>query len=270
MQEFDRHTLILTSLHERQFVTVSDLSNLVDASPATIRRDIAKLGQQGLLRKVHGGVARLGSGGSSVVRGKPYHENEVLNVVQKQAIAAAAADLCRNGDAIFIHAGTTCSIFSQRLVDKSMRIVTNSIAVAEHIWRNDECQLHLLGGDLFRGAAIFHAPQRWQEEFFVDRCFLGTLGLSADGLLENNPMLARVSETIADRSSEVIVLADSSKFAVRPRLLSVPMRRVSTLITDDGISESDARMIEDAGVRLIVAQIPQAVAEESSDAASPP
>lgn len=253
MNEVDRHQIILASLQERQFITVNDLSDLVEASPATVRRDIVKLDERGLLRKVHGGIAPLDTAVGGIVRGKPYRENEVLNVVQKQDIAAAGAQLCSNGDTVFIHAGSTCSIFSQRLTEKSLRIVTNSIAVAEHIWRNDRCQLHLLGGDLYREPAILHAPQRWEEEFFVDKCFLGTLGLCPEGLLENNPMLARVSKAIADRSSEVIVLADSSKFSMRPQLLSLAMGRVSTLITDDGISERDARMIEDAGVRLIVA-----------------
>ncbi|MGY6697153.1 MAG: DeoR/GlpR family DNA-binding transcription regulator [Roseinatronobacter sp.] len=257
MNEIDRHQIILASLQERQFVTVNDLSDLVDASPATVRRDIVKLDEKGLLRKVHGGIAPRDALVGGVVRGKPYRENEVLNVVQKQAIAAAGVELCNNGDTVFIHAGSTCSIFSQRLGEKSLRIVTNSIAVAEHVWRLDTCQLHLLGGDLYREPAILHAPQRWEEEFFVDKCFLGTLGLCPEGLLENNPMLARVSKAIADRSSEVIVLADSSKFGIRPQLLSLSMARVSSLITDDGISDRDARMIEEAGIRLIVATPPR-------------
>lgn len=253
MNEQDRHRTILAALQDRQFVTVTDLSTLLRASPATIRRDVVKLDEQGLLRKVHGGVALPDDDARGAVRGKPYRENQDLNVAQKQAIALAAAGLCHDGDTIFIHAGSTCSRFARNLTTKSLRIYTNSIAVSEHIWRNEHCHLHLLGGDLHREPAILYSAHVWREEFYVAKCFMGTLGLCPEGLLENDPLLAHVVDLIAQRSSEVVVLADSSKFAMRPRLHSLPIGRVSTLVTDDGITDRDARMIEDAGVHLIVA-----------------
>lgn len=252
MNELERQKYILDLVRERQFITVNDLSDLMDASPATIRRDVVKLDQRALLRKVHGGIARIDDE-PGIARGKPYRENQVLNVVQKQAIAQAAAQLCHDGDTIFIHAGSTCSLFSRSLTTKSLRVYTNSIAVSENIWRNEHCHLHLLGGDLHREQAVLHSQRAWDEQFFVAKCFMGTLGLGPDGLLENDPLLVRVVEMIAKRASDVIVLADSSKFAMRPRLHALAFSHVSTLVTDDGVTDKDAKMIEDAGVQIVIA-----------------
>lgn len=254
MNEAARHAAILSYLEEAQFASVNDLTGLLPASAATIRRDIAKLDQLGNVRKVHGGIATITNGSGGLFRGKPYRENEVINVEQKQAIAREAAELCSDGDTVFIHAGTTCSIFSASLQSKSLRIYTNSIAVAENVWRSGRSHLHLLGGDLHRESAILHSAHTWSEGFFVTRCFVGTLGLSGQGLTENDPLLAHVIDNMVGRSNEVVVLADSSKFSIRARILALAMERISILITDDRLSDKDAQMIESGGVQLIVAR----------------
>lgn len=254
MNEAARHQAILDMLKDEQFATVAELSDRLAASSATIRRDIAKLADKGMVRKVHGGIAGLNGRAAGMFRGKPYRENEVINVAQKQAIAGEAVKLCDDGDTIFIHAGSTCSIFARSLAGRSLRVYTNSIAVSDSIWRNSNCHLHLLGGDLHREQAVLHSPRAWSEEFYVAKCFLGTLGITSDGLFENDPLLAHVVEMIVRRSGEVVVLADSSKFSLRTRIHCLPIGRISTLVTDDGISDKDAQMMEAAGVQLIIAR----------------
>lgn len=254
MNETDRQNAIVALLKDAQFASVNDIVSVLKVSSATIRRDIAKLDSIGAVRKVHGGITAIEGDTGSATRGKPFRENQVIQVSQKQAIAWEAEKLCNEGDTIFIHGGTTCSIFSRSLKNKSLKIYTNSFPVAENIWRNDNCHLHLLGGDLHREPAILYSPQLWDEEFYVSRFFVGTLGISPEGLLENNPLLVRVIEMVVGRTSEVVVLADSSKFSVRARLRALPFNRISTLITDDGISDRDAKMVEEAGVQLIVAR----------------
>nr|WP_247875301.1 DeoR/GlpR family DNA-binding transcription regulator [Ochrobactrum sp. Marseille-Q0166] len=252
VNELERQEAILRILATSQFASVNDIVDLLDVSPATVRRDIAKLNEQGAIRKVHGGITTADNLSSASGRSKPYIENQVINVAQKEAIASAAAEYCNDGDTIFIHGGTTCSLFSRKLATKSLKVITNSVAVADTIWNSSTCNLHVLGGDLHREPAIFYSPQLWTEEFYVSRYFLGTLGIDNEGLLENNPLLVRVIDMVVGRASEVVVLADSSKFFARPRLRALTFNRISTLITDDGISDANAKMIEDAGVELIV------------------
>lgn len=261
MNENERQQAIVNLLADAQFASVTDIVDVLNASPATIRRDIAKLHAQGMVRKVHGGITAAGLTGIGSTRAKPYLENQVINVDKKDAIARTAADLCTDGDTIFIHGGTTCSLFSRKLAAKNLKIFTNSVAVADAIWNGSSCNLHVLGGDLHREPAIFYSPQLWSEEFYVSRYFLGTLGLDGEGLLENNPLLVRVIDMVVGRASEVVVLADSTKFSARARLRALTYDRISTLITDDGLSDSAAKIVEDAGIQLIIANVDRSISD---------
>jgi DeoR family ulaG and ulaABCDEF operon transcriptional repressor len=125
MIESERQRLILEYLESRQFATVKDLTGILDVSPATIRRDMARLHSAGRVRKVFGGIA---AGNDAItpeqLSARPFEENQMLGVEAKRAIAAEAERLVRDGDAVIIHGGTTCFIFAQRLARRSARIFT--------------------------------------------------------------------------------------------------------------------------------------------------
>src|SRR5688572_14262846 len=109
MNEAERHRVILNALKERPFSTVKDLTAVLDASVATIRRDIVKLHEAGAVRKVFGGVAATDSEiAMDRLSARPFAESRVLAVDAKKAIAAEAAKLCNDGDAIIINGGSTC------------------------------------------------------------------------------------------------------------------------------------------------------------------
>src|SRR5687767_6681879 len=101
MTQSERLRLITDALRHRPFATVRDILDVVDASPATIRRDISKLHEEGLIRKVFGGIAVPGDADAAHTR--PFEENRVLNVHAKKAIAVEAEKLCRDGDRIIIY-----------------------------------------------------------------------------------------------------------------------------------------------------------------------
>jgi len=107
MHEKERHTIILSAVEERPVVTVIELCNLTGASEATIRRDIATLDQEKQLRRVRGGAEALNPPQFVGLAGRPFSINEMMRIEEKQAIAAAAVDLCDDGDAIIINGGTT-------------------------------------------------------------------------------------------------------------------------------------------------------------------
>src|SRR6476646_872893 len=115
MDESERHRLILDVLAERPFATVQDLLDVLKVSPATIRRDIAKLHETGNVRKVFGGIAAFEHDASPErLAARPFEENRMLAVDAKRAIAREAEMLVRDGDAIIIHGGTTCYLFALR------------------------------------------------------------------------------------------------------------------------------------------------------------
>jgi DeoR family ulaG and ulaABCDEF operon transcriptional repressor len=95
--------------------------------------------------------------------------------------------------------------------------------------------------------------------------FMSAKGVSRMGVMEGDPLLIQAEQKLIDQAEELVLLVDSSKFASRSSLILCPLERVHTVITDDGIATRDAKMIEQAGVRLIVGR--REVEREASSAA---
>ena len=255
MIESERHKLMLDVLKDRPFASVRDLQSVVDASPATIRRDIAKLHAAGSVRKVFGGIAAAEQPSPfDPVTARSFTENQMLGVAAKKAIAQEAAGLVHDGDALIIHGGSTCYLFALLLADRNVRIYTNSMPLAATLWQNGTCHLTLAGGELYREPGIVFAPQASQPEFYASKFFMGAQAITANGMHESHPLVARETAQLLQRADEVIVLADSRKFGLRARNPIMPLTRIGTLITDEGISEVNHRMLTEAGIRVIIAR----------------
>jgi DeoR family ulaG and ulaABCDEF operon transcriptional repressor len=258
MTESDRRRMILDYLENRQFATVKDLLAILDVSPATIRRDMARLHGTGAVRKVFGGIAASnGAFRPEQLSARPFEENQMLGVEAKRAIAAEAEMLVRDGDALIIHGGTTCFIFAQRLARRSVRIFTNSMPLAASLWDKGVCHLTLAGGELHRESGILAAPVDLSPEFYASKLFIGAQGIGPNGVMESHPLIVREAQKLLSRADEVIMLADSRKFSIRARYTVFALTRIGTLITDDGLADSDRKMIEEAGVRVVIARPPR-------------
>lgn len=252
MTEAERHKLMLDLLRDRPFASVRDLQAVVDASPATIRRDIGKLHATGTVRKVFGGIAAAEA--PEGVTARPFTENQMLGVAAKKAIAREAAALVQDGDALIIHGGSTCYLFALLLANRNVRIYTNSMPLAATLWQNGTCHLTLAGGELYREPGIVFSPQAGPPEFYASKFFLGAQAITPAGIQESHPLVVRETALLLERADEVIVLADSRKFGVRARNPMLPLSRIGTLITDDAITEANHKMLMDAGIRVIIAR----------------
>lgn len=254
MSDSDRHRVIRELLKERPFASVRDLQKVLGVSAATVRRDIEKLHETGLARKVYGGISAAEGYAAGYASARPYNENRDIAVDAKQAIARVAENLVADGDSIIVHAGSTCYYIGIRLARRNLRIYTNSMPLASYLGEHGTCQLTVAGGELHREPGIIHSLQSSSPGFFASKFFLGTQGISNEGILESHPLLVKVIRDLSECADEIVVLADSRKFSLRPRHVVLPLPRISTLVTDEGISDKNAQMIESAGIRLMIAR----------------
>ncbi|SMC49026.1 DeoR/GlpR family DNA-binding transcription regulator [Rhizobium sp. RU36D] len=255
MNDTERHKAIIDLLRETPFASVRDLQEHLGVSPATIRRDIDKLHELGRARKVYGGISASEAGDSARLSAKPYDENRDIAVEAKRAIATMAASLVRDGDSIIVHAGSTCYQLGILLAQRNLRIWTNSMPLAAHLGEHGTCQLSLAGGDLYREPGIIHDAAAGSPSFYASRLFVGTQGISSKGLLESHPLLVKVIGELAACADEIVLLADSRKFSIQPRNVVLPLSRIGTIITDDGLPDGAAKMLEDAGVTILIARM---------------
>ncbi|MEM9632651.1 MAG: DeoR/GlpR family DNA-binding transcription regulator [Pseudomonadota bacterium] len=256
MHEKERHRIILSAVQDRPVVTVQELVALTDSSEATIRRDIATLHVQKKLRRVRGGAESINPPQFVGLAGRPFSVNETINIAQKRAIAQKAVELCEDGDAIIINGGTTTFQMVHPLATKRMQVFTNSFPIAEHLLKNSKNTIMLSGGAIYREQNIILSPfdNDVTRNFYAKRMFMGAQGLGPLGLMEADPLLIQAEQKLIGQADELVVLVDSSKFSARSSLILCPLERISTVITDEGIPDSAANMLEQADVKLIVAQ----------------
>ncbi len=254
MSDSDRHRMIENLLKERPFASVRDLQEVLGVSAATVRRDIDKLHEMGAARKVYGGIsANEGYGLTNSASARPYDENRDIAVEAKQAIAQCAETMVRDGDSIIVHAGSTCFYLGARLARRNLKIYTNSMPLAAHLGEHGTCQLVVAGGELHREPGIIHSVGAASPTFYASKFFLGTQGISGQGILESHPLLVRVITDLSACADEIVLLADSRKFSLRPRHVVLPLSRINMLVTDEDLSDKNAKMIEDAGIKLVIA-----------------
>lgn len=257
MHESERHRIILSAVQERPVVTVPDLCQMTGASEATIRRDIAQLHMQKRLRRVRGGAEAIAPPSFVGINARPFAVQETMHAAEKRAIAKAAVDLCADGDAIIINGGTTTFQMVHPLTTKRLQVFTNSFPIAEHLLKHSKNTVLLPAGAIYREQNIILSPfdEDGSRNFYAKRMFMGCRGLGPLGLMEGDPMLVQAEQKLIGQADELIVLADSSKFAQRSSLLLCPLNRISAVITDDRIDDRSARMLEEADVKLIVADV---------------
>lgn len=254
MHEKDRHRVILSTVQGRSLVTVADLCALTGASEATIRRDIATLDRQKRLRRVRGGAEPVKTTPFVGLAGRPFSYNETINIAEKQAIAAAAAELCRDGEPIIINGGTTTFQMVHLLASRQMQVFTNSFPIAEHLMKNSRNSVVLPGGAIYREQNIILSPfeNDVARNFYAKRMFMGAQGIGPMGLMEQDPLLIQAEQKLVGQADELIVLVDSSKFRNRSSLILCPLERIDTIITDEGIDDRTASMLESAEITLVV------------------
>ncbi len=256
MHEKERHRIILSAVQEKPVVTVQELVDLTDSSEATIRRDIAALHVQKRLRRVRGGAEAISPPQFIGLAGRPFSVNETINASQKRAIAREAVELCKDGEPIIINGGTTTYQMVDHLARRRMQILTNSFAIAETLVRTSKNTIVLPGGAVYREQSLVLSPfeNDVTRNFYARRMFMSAKGISPSGVMEGDPLLIQAEQKLINQADELILLADSSKFERRSPLILCPLDRVSMIITDSGLSPTHAKMIEEAGIRLIVVE----------------
>ena len=269
MHEIERQRIILGEVAEKPVVTVAELVALTGASEATIRRDIGALHVAGKLRRVRGGAEALHPPQVLGIAGRPFSVNEGVNIDKKRAIASAAVELCEDGDSIIINGGTTTFQMVHDLARRRMQILTNSFPIAEHLLRNSKNTITVPGGAIYREQNIILSPfeNDVTRNFYARRMFMSARGISSLGVMEGDPLLIQAEQKLLNQADELVLLIDSSKFQNRSSLILCPLERVHTVITDAGVSSRDAKTVEQAGIRLIVATREAGEGEASSSAA---
>jgi len=255
MHERERHRIILSSVQERAVISIQDLIQLTGASEATLRRDIAALHSEGRIRRVRGGAEGLHPPQTGSLAGRPLKVSSAENLGAKRAIAREAAALCRDGDSVIIAGGSTAFQMVHYLAERHLQIMTHSFAIAEHLLRQSKNTVIIPGGVIYRQQSLILSSfdNDVVGNFYGQRIFMGCKGINKFGVMESDALIIQSMQKLVARADEIVLLADSTKFTCRSSLVLYALERINTLITDEHITDEARQMIEDNGIRLIMA-----------------
>jgi len=255
---------IISALREKHVVSTNVLSNELHVSEMTIRRDLDELEHLGLCQRTHGGAVLAGR---SIIQETPYSERELLNVLEKQAIAREAIQTIQDGDTIALDSGTSTLHLARLLKEKeNITVITNSIHVILELDCCKGIKVISTSGTLSRPylkedekrdpCLVGSLAEETMRKFRPSIAFIGTSGLSiADGLSNSVYEEASMKRTMIDVSAEIIVLADHTKFGHVASFIVGPISMINRLITDPGISRESEENISKLGVEVIKAQL---------------
>ena len=250
-----RRQAILAQVRRQSAVSADDLAREFGVSVETIRRDLRRLGEKGLLDRVYGGATRPAGRSSE----GSFAARSMRRMTAKRAIARRAAALVEPGETVVIDVGTTALEVARALpASFEGRVLTNSVPVAMELSGRREVEILLCGGQVRHGdgACSGGHAETFFAEFYADKAFLGSGGVHPEaGLTDYYPSEVVVRRTIIGHTAACYVLADSSKLGTIAVHRVCPLDRVTAVLTDDQGETSAQEALADAGVTVLRASV---------------
>ena len=248
-----RQIQLLQTVQQRGSLMLEPLAELLGVTLQTVRRDVQKLADEGLLTRFHGGV-RLPS---STVENIAHRQREQLHADAKNRIARAIAAQIPNDCSLILNIGTTTEAVARALLQHSgLRVITNNLNVATTLSASSQAEVIVVGG-VVRGrdqGIVGEAAVDFIRQFKVDIALIGISGIEPDGSLRDfDYREVKVAQTIIEQAREVWLAADHSKFN-RPAMVQLAtLNQIGRLFTDAPPPEPFPTLLQDAGVICTVA-----------------
>lgn len=234
-QAEDRQAKIIELLRLHNFVDLKTLTERFEVSVATARRDLGDLEQLGMLRRTHGGAVSINQAGQDTT----HAARSVSRQQEKASIAAVAAGMISDGDAVLLDAGTTSLEVARLLVTRrGLTLISNGLDIVSELARGEGNSLYSVGGEFTDTNRSYRGPlaESFVRQFNVDKLILNASSIDVDrGLIcTSTPVNASIQKAMIEVSSRVIVVADHSKFTKSSLSVTARIEDVGVIITDIG------------------------------------
>jgi DeoR family ulaG and ulaABCDEF operon transcriptional repressor len=259
MHAAEREKAILGLLANQGFIAFRDLEKQLDASPATLRRDLERLANEGLIARVHGGAHLLANDGGAMptpqLSGVPFHDNINLHRPQKEAIGKAAAALCVPGQGVMIDGGSTTLQMCPHLNGLNLQVLTNSLHIVIALLGQGGTRILVPGGAVFpeQNIILSAAGDDLMPPFHAPKLFMGAAAVGSQGVMQADIVLVAAERRLIERAEEVVLLVDSSKFQGSSGNVVCSLETIDVVVTDKGVGRHDLKMLKDSGVRVVIA-----------------
>ncbi|OOF55126.1 HTH-type transcriptional regulator UlaR [Rodentibacter genomosp. 2] len=247
MNENYRHRRLLQLLLEKKALSTTEIVEQLEISPATARRDINKLAQQGRLKKVRNGAESIQSSPID------YRYSAIINNIdEKQRIAQAASQLCQEGDSVILTCGSTMQMLGDHLCGRKLQIITNFIPLANKLIENNHEDIVIMGGQYNRNKAITLSLNQDESPYAANIMFTSGKGFTAEGLYKTDMIIAHSEQRLSAKAGKYVVLLDSTKLGQQVGMLFTKLQDIDLLITGKNAESELIQLLQEKGLSVML------------------
>ena len=247
MKAAERQLRIRQLFVSRDFLDIETLCRELKTSEASIRRDLAFLESENILKRVYGGAIPVQAAGE-------YAVEIVQHTGEKTRIARATAALLQDGQTIILDGGSTVAAVARELKNRSLHVITNSLPIAEILESFRDIELTLTGGYLDPRIRVMLGPfcEQMLGAIRADAVIMGIGSITSAGFSNNNTLVVGSEKTMIDVAEKLIVVADQSKFGRGGMFPVAPLSAADVVISDVGLEKEYVDLLETNGIQVLL------------------
>lgn len=253
MLPYQRREKILELITEDGSAKVINMAKIFKVTEVTIRQDLEKLENEGLIIREHGGAYLKNI--NDLVKGFSLIHQE--NLDKKELIAKKCLEFIDNGDTIILDSGSTTTEIAKKLKGKrNLRVITNALNIALILGGEPGIELNVTGGE-FKPPTLSLTGQKAADYFSginVQKLFLATAGISLkSGLTYPGISDLVVKKAMIDAAEITYLVADSTKIGKTAFASLGALSLINYIVTDPEIEEKDKEVFRDNNIQVIIA-----------------
>jgi len=253
--EKQRKDAIMRLLSLYAVASTHDVVEATGASESTIRRDFIEMERDHKLIRVRGGVQLVAGTVVDKIQkdDSTFVRRNSINREKKRRIAQKACTLLRDGETVFIDGGTTTYYMVEFLSAFSLKIVTNSFAIASYLVDHSKCTVILPEGTVDADSQLIlsNITSDPFANYTASKAIMGTEGITETALTNDEKLLIQAERAMIEHAREVIILADDSKFGNLGHLTLCPVEKASRIITTREADPQLVRSLRQKGIEII-------------------
>lgn len=253
MLAVDRLKKIEELLAENGSVIISNLSEMMDVSEETIRRDFEKLEKENKLKRVRGGAYLPQSQDTEV----PIKIRETIFLEEKQRIGRKCIDLIDEGDCIMLDSSTTALYIAKNLniSNKRVKVITNSLKITNEFENNKKVTVICLGGTLRQRTSAFvgYMTTDALKNLSAHKAFVSCSSINVDfGVTDKHELGSRVRKSMIENSMRKYLIVDYTKFDAPAANKVCDIKDINVVITDREVPKEARKVFEENDIQVIV------------------
>lgn len=247
----DRREMLLEIIEKRGFTKVKDLSERLNVSEPTIRRDLNQLSREGIVSRSYGGASFI----SKTAVEWPFDYRKSQNLEQKMYVAGLAVEYIKNNDTVFLDSGSSCYCLAKKMTGFSnVHVITNSVPALEILGETEGLFVNCTGGRYHHRRHALFGPSAFE---YVRRhratvCFLGANALvKGFGMMQNSEEDAAIKNLYSRNSEKTVVLIDSTKREKSGLYQAVDFDGIDAVVSDGPLEAAVERECEKRNIEIV-------------------